>query len=260
MIAVLAVGIFALPSTVSLFTGQHNWYSIGGEGEYLPCIKCHADVYEEYLMTDAHETLGNSTAPDAACYACHRAGRDITYATGNSSASVGIEAHAASTVACMDCHDFVGFKGAGGYPFAGGFSNMSNVTNSPYDYDDNNDTTNDGANAAHNEFIVGAINSTEMTDANEACIACHTHIPVTINWKHAYSLEFNASYDTGVTFPSTHFNTSNYSINGTAANIVSYGNYSGGANVSKWPTGNVTYWYSYYNDTTNQTEQIRSDT
>jgi len=28
-IAVIAIGIFALPSTVSLFSGQHSWYDLG---------------------------------------------------------------------------------------------------------------------------------------------------------------------------------------------------------------------------------------
>ena len=37
---VVAVGMFALPSTVlSLFSGQHSWYNIS-YGEKLPYIKC----------------------------------------------------------------------------------------------------------------------------------------------------------------------------------------------------------------------------
>jgi len=50
-IAVVAVGLFALPSTVSLFSGQHRWYNISGTGNEIPCIKCHADIYDEYTLT-----------------------------------------------------------------------------------------------------------------------------------------------------------------------------------------------------------------
>jgi len=89
---VVAVGIFALPSTVlSLFSGQHSWYNIS-YGEKLPYIKCHADIYDEYLMSHVHGSLsgGDNTAPQGgsaandACYACHRAvyTNRITYASG----------------------------------------------------------------------------------------------------------------------------------------------------------------------------------
>ncbi|MBC8521911.1 MAG: hypothetical protein ISS94_01460 [Candidatus Syntrophoarchaeum sp.] len=245
-IAAVAVGIFALPSTVSLFTGQHNWYSIGGGANELPCIKCHADVYEEFLRTDAHSTLDNSSngRPSEACYKCHRTNKSITYARGNVSGGtwqIGEEAHAASTVACMLCHQDNNSAWTDvDTPFAGGFGNMS--YKSPFNYT-NPDVTDAGTAAAHDEFIKGAINNSLMEDANEACIACHTHIPVKINWKHAYNIEFNATYNESIVFPPTHFNTSDYKANGTAPNIESYGNHSGGANVSHWPTtGNVTYW------------------
>jgi len=264
-IAVIAIGTFALPSTVSLFSGQHAWYDLapayGGQpgwgGNDVPCEKCHADVAEELANSGAHR--------DLTCAMCHRSPfTDYTYARANYTYAAkwqgtvpGKEAHAASTVECMDCHDGAGDKGTGhwsdpeyadwttgcavchevdGYHWwkgenisAGGFG----ITSVPGD---------SGSAAAHKQFVLDANESSLMEDANEACIACHTHIPVKINWKHAYSLEFNASYDEGVTFPPTHFNVSDWKANGTAPNIESYGNYSGGANVSHWPSGDVTYW------------------
>ena len=134
-IAVVAVGMFALPSTVSLFSGQHQWYYLGGYSSdtKLPCKKCHADVYEEYLQTDAHWTLSSSgTDPDKACYACHRANNSITYATGTDarggqSATPGKQAHAASTVACMLCHQYGASSNVSttAGPYAGGFPDFS---------------------------------------------------------------------------------------------------------------------------------------
>jgi len=263
-IAVVAIGTFALPNTVSLFSGQHAWYDLSGQGNDVPCEKCHADVAEE---------LGNSGPHvDMKCWYCHRTANltGYTYASGDGTASTpGEEAHAASTVECMECHEGFGIEcmdchwgpppwGGGKHPIewqnepcgnchevlppkykhpvvpgkleAGGFNLTINSSDT-------------GTAAAHKAFVDGAIaNSDLMEGANEACIACHTHIPVKINWKHAYNIEFNATYDEGVTFPPTHFNTSNYSANGTAPNIESYGNHSGGANVSHWPPGDVTYW------------------
>ena len=261
-IGVIAIGIFALPSTVSLFSGQHAWYNIS-YGEKLPCIKCHADIYDEYLMSDVHGSLsgganttpqGGSAANDA-CYACHRVvytkRENITYASGDDAGSTpGVQAHAASTVACMACHEFDNAYGA---PAAGGFEdpygNASGlgitddiaedpVTGFKFNY---NDSANPGGHAAHQGFIEGAINFTRMEDANEACLGCHTHIPVKITWTHARNLEFNATYDKSLNLPPTHFNTSDYEANGTVK-VTSYGNHSGGAHTGSWPSGNVSIW------------------
>jgi len=269
-VAVVAVGTFALPSTVSLFTGQHNWYDLSPKGNDVPCEKCHADIAAELDNSGAHRNL--------TCAMCHRTpfnntynlisghyepGSSITYASGEGGGStLGEEAHAASTIECMDCHGVKGDLGVwyhstdpeyedmcwkchgtspddefsrGLYDFisAGGFGFDTTYPPRPPDT---------GEYAAHKQFVLDAIEAPLMEGSNEACIACHTHIPVKINWKHAYSLEFNASYDEGVTFPPTHFNVSGWKANGTAPNIESYGNHSGGANVSHWPSGNVTYW------------------
>ena len=124
-IAVVAIGIFALPSTVSLFSGQHSWYDLGASIESasgrnnVPCEKCHADIADEMGGENgAHRNL--------TCAMCHRTPfntiynptsghyepeSSITYARGhyNIGSKVydptpGEEAHAASVVECMDCH------------------------------------------------------------------------------------------------------------------------------------------------------------
>jgi len=297
--AVVAIGIFALPSTISLFAGQHAWYNISDVGNEVPCEKCHADVAEEMKKITGPHT-GETGHGRFKCDYCHRTfdlndygglpSQNInqsifsryyyTYASGDGTgAQPGVEAHAASTVPCMYCHSGedeggIGTHGSftsncclchhdgdsdhyyhgnrfydggaspekcecikchpvsGDYvlyvPPAGGFNLTANSSDT-------------GKLAAHKAFVFDAIGNPDMEDANEACIACHTGIPVRITWTHAYSLEFNASYDRGLLLPPTHFNTSNYNTNGTVV-AVSYGNWSGGANVGDWPSGNITIW------------------
>jgi len=53
-IAIVAIGIFTLPSTVSLFSGQHSWYDLSGGGNQVPCEKCHADIATVYQNAFAH--------------------------------------------------------------------------------------------------------------------------------------------------------------------------------------------------------------
>ncbi|MBC8521530.1 MAG: hypothetical protein ISS94_01510 [Candidatus Syntrophoarchaeum sp.] len=244
-IAAVAIGTFALPGTVSLFGGQHTWYDLsesieGASGRNnVPCEKCHADVAEE--MTSG----ANGVHRDLTCAMCHRAPfTGYTYARGHYyigsteyAPTPGEEAHAASTVACMDCHGGTGDGGTNHWSdreYAGKCSKC----HGPYDltaggfgltprsYDS-------GTKAAHKTFVLNAINNTDMEGANEACIACHTHIAVKINWTHRYSLEFNASFEDGL-YPPTHFNVSDWKVNGTV-NVTVYGNGSGGGSTSGWP-------------------------
>ena len=290
-VAVVAVGVFALPGTVSLFSGQHAWYGISEQKNEIPCKKCHADVYEEMLSMEplSKKLAGESSSPhsymDENCELCHRtcfnntfswsSGKyekspGFTYASGSGTGSrPGVEAHAVSTIECMDCH---GIPADGGYwnhwsdeEYSGrcflchggsGSYRGQSVTIPDRDYtdfisaggfglgttDDDDPSINPraGKHAAHKAFVLDSINDTKLEGSNEACIACHTSIPVKIRWTHGRSLEFNATYDKGLVLPPTHFNTSKYEVNGTV-NVTSYGNYSGGANTTKFPEP-VTVW------------------
>ena len=282
-VAVVAVGVFALPGTVSLFSGQHAWYGISEPENEIPCKKCHADVYEEMMSM----TKPNSphSYMDENCELCHRTcfnmtydsgtgkyekSPGFTYASGSGTGSrPGVEAHAVSTIECMDCH---GISTDGGYwnhlmyeeynqrcylcHGGSGYYRGTYITiPSRYYYnfisaggfglgttDDDDPSINPraGKHAAHKAFVLDSMNNTELEGSNEACIACHTSIPVKIRWTHGRSLEFNATYDKGLVLPPTHFNTSGYKANGTV-NVTSYGNYSGGANTTKFPEP-VTVW------------------
>jgi len=162
IIAILSAVAVAMMHTITLFSGQHSWYDLDAG---IPCSKCHADICEELSVSGVHRNLS--------CAACHRCNlTDYTYASGDGIGPIpGKEAHAASTVPCMECHE-VNIWG----PYAGGFTNK---TNSTYQYAD---ATHNGTKAAHNVFVQGAVNETLMEDSNEACIACHTVTPVNISF------------------------------------------------------------------------------
>jgi len=186
IVAIVFLGIVVLPYSVSLFAGQHTWYEISGSSDYLPCKKCHADVYEELEFSAFHKNLdGNpDCADDGDCYTCHRANKSITYANASADDGSGQQAHAASCVACMLCHQ-IGANQASNKPgpFAGGFNVTAFNVDSPHNY--SNDSHN-GTYEAHNPMVAraisGADNSSILLDSSEACLACHTYINVTIHF------------------------------------------------------------------------------
>jgi len=263
-IALLALGTLVMPQTASLFAGQHWWYNISGVGNQIPCQKCHADVFEELALSNFHTHWGpngyNLSAQGQAdqydCAACHRSNLSIQYALVNGSVAnfqPGKQAHAASVVACMLCHQVTAnatnATWAPGF-YAGGFNitpfvNAGIIPPSPYKY---SNATFNGLYAAHNAFIAMAIKNKTFPDSTEACIACHTHVAVKIIWHHKRSLEFDVNITNPVTLSNGVHNwtISNWAVNGTAV-AVSWGNTSGYGNTtynSSWWPGNVSNIYS----------------
>jgi|Deesub1362A_J573_1020465.scaffolds.fasta_scaffold01019_4 hypothetical protein len=262
LIALFASVVIVLPQTVTLFAGQHYWYdltggSTGWESD-VPCEKCHADIEAEM---DAHigPHSGETGYRRMECSDCHRVRLD-TYqfaAVGDSYTDYtpGKYAHAATTVACMDCHkwandtefnDYVfgsahwnglssddckrchghSFKAV---PAAGGFG----LTNASGD---------NGILAAHTAFVQESINDTTLRDENEACIGCHTAMAVKLNWTHARVLEFEVGLGNPITttYGPHNWTVTDWQINGTAY-AITWGNTSGYGTTSytdNWP-GNV---------------------
>lgn len=216
-IVFLAVGILVLPPTVSLFVGQHYWYDIDATGNQIPCQKCHADVYEELNNSPYHIGQGTpGVADEDDCRFCHQANASITYASGDGTYTEGLQAHAASTIECMYCHGDT----ATGAPVAGGFG-LSNAAG---------DT---GTYAAHKDFVdSAALLGDILLDENEACIACHTHVAVKINFTHYGAMEFDVNWDSIL----QQYATSNYKIN-TSTGVVNFiwGNASGTGWVNTYP-------------------------
>ncbi len=176
-IVIFAVGMLVMPQTASLFAGQHWWYNISGNGNQVPCQKCHADVYEE-LKDSYHKNMG--------C-ACHRANLSITYAEVKNGKITdyqpGKQAHAATTVACMLCHQInASLNSSMPGPFAGTFNITAFGVKSNYRY---SNLTFTGMCSAHNSFVANAIKNNTLRDSTEACVACHMKVNITINF-HVY--------------------------------------------------------------------------
>ncbi|MCG2738021.1 MAG: hypothetical protein L6282_16705 [Candidatus Methanoperedenaceae archaeon] len=188
-IGIAAIGLIALPQTLALFAGQHDFYETSRTPPYgVPCAKCHADVYSELARSKVHEKVE--------CEGCHILA--LTYKGAKVGGNESI--HAAGAPACMDCHDGKLTTGqwheiaktsgtcAGGVNCHGsGISRdttFKNATSILY-----------GANESHKKFAedAAAPNATLLKGANEACVGCHTHTYVDIAWERPTNLSFKAS-------------------------------------------------------------------
>jgi len=153
--AVLAVGLFVLPSALSLFAGQHQFVT----GTSVECSKCHGAEYGEIAasQSDAHK--------NKPCKDCHQ----------TSAAFDSTVQHASISPQCIVCHSSSSStKNTGGGDIA---TELLNDTES------------------HRKFYQGALNSSLEQGGNEACIGCHTHIGVNITWERAKTLNFTAGHD-----------------------------------------------------------------
>ena len=141
MIAVVAVGMFALPSTLALYSGQHEFV----DGANVSCDKCHASASVTWSGGPGNE-LVNGTAHEAlGCQDCHNAA--------NTTKVQGTDYHAATAmgVTCTGCHS----TGTGAGVLA------KNVSQELLN-----------GSEVHNTMGAG-------TDGQEyACIACHTGVTV----------------------------------------------------------------------------------
>ena len=190
----------------------------------VPCMYCHSGAewgwYHPYMFTSqgcsCHGTADTGSTGDWREYYYH--GDRFYTGTGSDPGE------------CLKCHGTGDGRTHGPIyiPPAGGFGLTA-------------DTVNDtGILAAHKAFVLEAIKDNTLTDANEACIACHTAVPVKINWTHARSIEFNITLgDTIITPYGPHnWTITNWKPNGTVWVIV-YGNTTGAGatnlNNTTWP-------------------------
>ncbi len=197
LIAVILVGLFALPNALSLFSGQHS-FDKAGNGEM--CTTCHSDIEAEMATNTYHTSLSSGTEK---CKVCHTTGNitanlipigngtngsvsiragfnlsngSFTYANG--SVQTGLVLHAAVTVECISCHYAVNFT------------------------DD-----------AHRQFASDASNQTWLKGSNEACYGCHTKVNVQMTWVRKGG--YNYSYD---------FMNSSGSMSFNGTNVTTYTN------------------------------------
>ena len=174
-IALLAIGMYFLPTTLSLFSGQHTFVN----GTEVSCRKCHEDIYVQVLaegQTDIpHQSL-------TSCQACHRTGNVWGGFPGANFGPLGAqetnvtadpEAHAAVTVECIFCHTLV----------------VEDLSTNPREIL--------GSDESHRSFYNASNQSTILKGGNEACIGCHTHTMVNVTWIRKTGYNMNADILSG---------------------------------------------------------------
>lgn len=202
-LAVVSIGLFAMPSTLTLFAGQHTFYN----GTSVKCEKCHQDIYDEIVnnagLGAPHQTIVNSSTKGtgkALCKGCHTTGEVTNIPINGSNKTDGVynlnvtnksNAHAAVTLECIACHTGV-------------------------------DEEITGEDAAHKAYYYGALynkstdtgNQTaiKLKGANTACVGCHTHTTINITWIRTMGYNLTVNESTGV------YNLT-FSVNNSASNI-----------------------------------------
>ena len=150
MIAVVAVGMFALPSTLALYSGQHTFIN----GSNVDCDKCHGASAGITWTGGAAGELNatNNTAHTAlTCESCHS----------TTTATIESDYHAAAAVgaSCIGCH-----SGPGAENISGATENDILVQLR-------------GASEVHDNMT--STEGSGNTSKDYACIACHTEATVT---------------------------------------------------------------------------------
>ena len=217
VIAIIGMGLFILPSTLSMFSGQHSWYDPSERG--IPCDKCHFLEKEELmgssgphstLYHDASKRTYNSSAnyngtagfigglvfwggndENDRCYGCHQVGANFSAdsslnTTNTTWGERNDTVHAAVVIYCADCHSWV------------------------------DDALNESL-SAHKEFYssLNTTNSGLLKGGNSACIGCHTGVGVNISWTRNTSITFIADKSSG------DWAVSDMNATGTATNFTS---------------------------------------
>ena len=214
--AVVAAGLFALPATVSMFAGQHSWYDPKDQG--IPCEKCHWLEYQEMRGMGSTYTYHvphvykNGTTHYFDCEECHNVTMSISdyYREGLSEHT---PAHAATTLSCLDCHGGEAYgipEGASdeadipmhklaervhmdGFAACGKCHRDSNKTKSFIEHVDDELTH---ERAAHRSFYLAMKDEdTVLSDANEACLGCHSRTGVNITWTRNAYVSYHVTCD-----------------------------------------------------------------
>lgn len=143
LIGIVAIGMFALPSTLAMYSGQHNFSS----GANVDCAKCHGagDQIGDELAGGPHSSFE--------CKQCHGFG-----IAENPNVDNGAAGHAATVgITCVGCHS----------------ENAAYLTD-VLDGDTVAIVT-ELSNGAHDAYYA------DMADPDDACIGCHTSVGVTGN-------------------------------------------------------------------------------
>lgn len=167
MVAVVAIGIFALPSIMSVGAGQHafvNKTSLEGTDPAKSCLKCHGtssdDVKGELNMSDNNVFYNGANKKihsSIQCADCH----DETRAVGSDIS--GSHTKVPKQPECRQCHNGASIQtNNGSIQLQNVWDELSNATD------------------AHQGFR-------DLTRANAGCIGCHTRVTVTGEVSYTYS-------------------------------------------------------------------------
>ncbi len=195
--AVVAIGLFVIPNTMSMFVGQHRWYSVRtASDQYVLCQRCHiAEVGEWQANTGAHFAYKtwviNTTSADPGCF-CHQINNTNLVSFGFSASN-------------LTNFGFVQFNGTGSLngSNASNWSNAWRTKNTPHaaitiaciDCHYNASTQLNNTNEAHGAFYNESKNST-YGSANTACMACHTMVGLNITMRRIQGgIIINASHN-----------------------------------------------------------------
>lgn len=167
LMSVVAVGMFVLPSTLAMYTGQHDFV----DGANVSCGKCHASD-RDYIAAE----LANGTPHSGmTCKSCHygTSGGNVVDVVGNDTEVT--TAHAAGVaINCIGCHSY---PGSGGYNFtetkdwSGGVGvNVSKELAL--------------SGEAHKYLTNTTTNTGGINDRDLVCVACHTRVNVNFTNTH----------------------------------------------------------------------------
>lgn len=202
-IAICAIGLFALPQVVSIYTGAHTW---NDPKDDFRCEKCHQGVFDE-LRAQVYTTHTPHAFQDEygttlyfSCLECHTMEYDVKELYANNTMTPGT-GHAVNTSECLDCHGETSGYGdamhelAERYGMEFTYAHINNPDGYCHKCHDI-EITPDGMDFTHQSFItnidmelMGDAHSGFYTDvvnqtgnANKACLTCHSDVPLDIEW------------------------------------------------------------------------------
>ncbi len=191
-IAIIAIGLFILPSTLSMFVGQHTWYSVKNPDDMEAlCAKCHQPEVDEWEANiaagGAHATFATEYPTRSGCTICHQVN------------ATALEDYGLNLTSLYD-YSFEDFTQAGlnNTSSATNFSGTWRTQNTPHaaikvdcaDCHYNASVQLSDPDSAHSDFYNQSIDS---ATESAACIGCHTMTDINISWYKFGGLNINAT-------------------------------------------------------------------
>lgn len=208
-IAILAIGLFALPNVLSVYTGSHTWGDPKDNG--IQCERCHQTIYDEMRAQSYSTHTPHAFMDDYGeiryfeCLECHTIEYDIEERFRNGVIGDEEPGHTVTTTDCMACHGDVP-NGEEMHDLGekyGMVFSWADITN-PNSYCHKcHDIDLEGGNGfdinaficnidvelmqdAHGNFYNDVL--VETGSANKACLGCHSNIDINITWNETDTL------------------------------------------------------------------------